>query len=311
MSFLGALLVVVAPVMGWSQEKPADLVVTPEEKAMYLQANPTVVSVASKCIDDTYKTHIAFYKKYGISKYYGDRNPALNTRAKRLAVIKERGAPESIVDQLEAISCIGLTRKCLKEGFDAAQNPALSNLWARIDKNLIANGTDGLVLTQHLQKLGWKVLYWNPRPDLNAEWDAEDPMIMSGKPVNWESGIRNSQGQSIYHPAWGMHGMRYNQVMKKDVYYNVKIDDKSTLVGFDLDVPQSFIDSAFFVGVAHAGYHVFPGRFGEVIEAHSMRRLDGIDNLEKGPFNPLAVGGAPMWTKIEKYRSGIVAVPPK
>ncbi|QDK45940.1 hypothetical protein DOM22_12650 [Bdellovibrio sp. ZAP7] len=311
MSLAGALLILVSPVLGWSQEKPADLVVTPQEKAMYLEHNQTVVDVASQCIQETYKTHIAFFNKYGISKYYGDRNPSLNTREKRLAVIKSVGAPASIIDQLEGISCIGLTRKCLKQGFEATQNPLMSALWSRLDQNLISRGTDGLVLTQHLQKLGWKILYWNPRPDLNAEWDAEDPMIMAGKPVSWDSGIRNSQGQFIYHPAWGMHGMRYNQVMKKDVYYNVKVDDKTTLVNFDIELPQAFIDNAFFVGVAHAGYHVFPGSFGQVIEAHSMRRLDSIDNLEKGQFNPLAVGGAPQWTKIEKYRSGIVAIPPK
>ncbi len=311
MSLIGAFLILVSPVLSWGQEKPADLVITPQEKAMYLDYNQTVVETASKCIEQTYKTHVAFFKKYGISKYYGDRNPALNTREKRLAVIKSVGAPTSIIDQLEGISCIGLTRKCLKQGFDATQNPQMSELWNRIDKNLIARGTDGLVLTQHLQKLGWKILYWNPRPDLNKEWDAEDPRILAGKPVSWDSGVRNSQGQFIYHPAWGMHEMRYNLVMKRDIYYNVKVDDKRTLVGFDLNVPQAFIDNAFFVGVAHAGYHVFPGSFGKVIEAHSMRRLDSIDNMEVGPFNPLAPGGAPQWTKIEKYRSGIVAVPPR
>ena len=65
----------------------------------------------------------------------------------------------------------------------------------------------------------------------------------------------------------------------------------------------------FFVGIAHAGYHVFPGRRGDVVEAHSMREMIAKDNIEVAPFNPLAQGGAPRWTRSEKYRSGLIAVP--
>lgn len=310
MSFVAAVMILITPLFAIAQEKPSDLVVSPDEKALYLAHNKTVVDVASQCIEGVYKTHIAFFNKYKVSKYYGDRNPQLDTREERLAVVRKVGAPDSIVDQMEGISCIGLTRRCLKQGFEATQEPALKSLWERIEKNVIANGVSGVVLTQHLQKLGWKVLYWNPRPDLNKEWDAEDPTLTAGKVVSWDSGVKNSAGQFIYNPAWGMHEMRYQTVMKKDLYYTIKVDDKSTLVGFDLTLPREFLNSPFFVGVAHAGYHVFPGTFGQVFEAHSMRRLDSIDNLEAGPFNPLAVGGAPQWTKIEKYRSGTIALPP-
>jgi len=299
------------PVVAFAQSKPSDLVINSQEKAVYLQYKNIISQTASQCLQRTWKTHLDFFNKYGISKYYGDRNPAIDTREERLAVIRRVGAPDSIVDQLEGMSCIGLTRKCLKEGFDATQNPVLINLWSRIDRNTIANGTSGVVLIQHLQKLGWKVLYWNPRPDLNEKWDAEDPYLTVGRPVNWDSGVRNEFGQFIYNPAWGMHAMRYDMVMRRDLYYTVRVDDKSTLVGFDRVLPESFKAAPFFVGVAHAGYHVFPGSYSKVIEAHSMRRLDAIDNLEVGEFNPLATGGAPRWTRIEKYRSGIIAVPPE
>jgi len=83
------------------------------------------------------------------------------------------------------------------------------------------------------------------------------------------------------------------------------------VVGFDDRVPREFLDVPFFVGVAHTGYHVFPGYKGDVIEAHSTRRLDSVDNLEKSPFNPLATGGGPRWTATEWYRSGLVGLPPK
>lgn len=283
---------------------------TEDELFQYLSEKNLITEVATNCLQDTWNTHLDFFKKYKISKYYGDRNPKLAKTEQRLEVIKKVGAPVSILDQLEPTSCIGLTRKCLKNGFEATQNQTLISLWNRIDEKVIANGVSGVVLIQNLQKLGWKVLYWNPNPEENTKWDQEDVRNLTAvKVVNWESGIKNAEGQFVYHPGWGMHASRYQQVMKSNKYYTVNVDDKKTLVGMKDQIPTLFKNSPLFVGVAHAGYHVFPGFFGEVIEAHSMRRLDSIDNMEKASFNPYR-GGAPMWSNTEKYRSGIVAVPP-
>jgi hypothetical protein len=99
--------------------------------------------------------------------------------------------------------------------------------------------------------------------------------------------------------------------MKSNTYYFNKVDDKTLLVNFGTSVPSQFRSVPFFVGIAHTGYHVFPGFTGNVIEAHSTRLLSSVDNLEKSPFNPLANGGGPRWTATEKYRSGLVGVPPK
>ena len=63
------------------------------------------------------------------------------------------------------------------------------------------------------------------------------------------------------------------------------------------------------MGFAHIGYHVFLGFHGRVIEAHSVRDLFAMDNMENTEFNPLA-GGGPKSTKSEIYRSGLIAVPP-
>lgn len=93
------------------------------------------------------------------------------------------------------------------------------------------------------------------------------------------------------------------------MYYESKVDNASRLVNFATTPPAAFKNVPLFIGIAHAGYHVFPGRRGDVIEAHSMRNLDARDNLEVAPFNPLAAGGAPRWTRSEKYRSGLIAVP--
>ncbi|CAN5724706.1 hypothetical protein BH20VER1_BH20VER1_25590 [soil metagenome] len=76
-------------------------------------------------------------------------------------------------------------------------------------------------------------------------------------------------------------------------------------------VPAAFRSAPFFVGTAHTGYHVFPGFEGSIIDAHSTRALTSVNNLEKSQFNPLASGGGPRWTPTEKYRSGLIATPPR
>jgi hypothetical protein len=98
-------------------------------------------------------------------------------------------------------------------------------------------------------------------------------------------------------------------VMNNNMYYDARVDNKTALVGFGKTQPAGFKNAKVFVGIAHAGYHVFPGRRGEVIEAHSMRMIVDPSNIESAPFNPLGSGGAPHWTRSEKYRSGLIAVP--
>ena len=98
--------------------------------------------------------------------------------------------------------------------------------------------------------------------------------------------------------------------MKEKIYYHVPVDDATTLVGFQTAVPESFQKIPFFIGTAHSGYHVFPGFFGNVIEGHSMLPLTARNNVELSLFNPLVPSGGPRGTQGEKYRSGIIAIPP-
>src|SRR5206468_3842722 len=102
--------------------------------------------------------------------------------------------------------------------------------------------------------------------------------------------------------SWGDAAYSYNYVMKNDAYplggeKPVPVDDKALLVGFGTSPPAQFKGVPFFVGTAHAGYHVFPGFSGRIIEAHSMRELTGFDNLQVSNFNPLdqGHGGGPVW----------------
>jgi hypothetical protein len=188
-----------------------------------------------------------------------------------------------------------LAMQSLKKGFGAAGQ---SGVWDKIHNVLkIDNAFLGTDLQMMLQQLGWKIYFWNPSPSKNAAWDEEDRLLNPLKPGK------------TWNPVWGGHALRHDSVQRRKVYYETKVDNGSALVNFGSSPPAGFKQVPLFIGIAHAGYHVFPGRRGDVIEAHSMRNLDARDNLEVAPFNPLASGGAPRWTRSEKYRSGLIAVP--
>ena len=174
----------------------------------------------------------------------------------------------------------------------------MSNTWKKINAQLkIGQKFYGTDLQIMLQQLGWKIYYWNPDPSQNAAWDADDQALNPLRP-----------GRK-WMPVWGGHVLRHASAVNRGVYYDSTVDNVTKLVGFKKTQPAAFKTVPFFVGIAHAGYHVFPGRRGDVVEAHSMREMIAKDNIEVAPFNPLAQGGAPRWTRSEKYRSGVIAVP--
>ena len=278
---------------------------TPVEVEKHKANVGTIVKVSAKCLDDKYAVHLAFYKKYGVSKFYGNRRKDYRTDAQRREVLRSYGYSWAQVDeiapQLRGTACITMAMECLEKGFVAAD---MKGTWAKINAKLAIDdkfyGTDLQVM---LQELGWRIYFWNPDPSSNERWDEEDRYL---NPLTDEMIAR---GQD-WNPVWGGHATRYNSVMRNGTYYRTRVDDRQALVGFSTRPPAAFRNVPFFLGIAHAGYHVFPGRYGEVIEAHSMRELNSRDNLEFSAFNPLAPGGGPKWTRSEKYRSGLIAVPP-
>jgi hypothetical protein len=261
---------------------------TPAERTAYQQNAAAISSAAAKYLQDIWKEHVAFHKKNGFSKFYGDRNTDLNTKAKRIAALRQLGKPESMVDQLEPTSCVGLAMNSLKKALNDSGSAPLKRIWEKLFAYMKENEMYGTALHNALQKLGWKLYFWNPSPKDSERWDAED-------------GTRASRGY---------HAYRYATVMSKNAYHYNKVDDRTLLVDFGEKVPAKFKAFPFFIGIANTGYHVFPGFLGHVIEAHSTRQLKSIDNLEDNPFNPLANGGAPRWSATAKYRSGLIAVPP-
>lgn len=266
-----------------------------EEIKRHAENLPLITRTAAKYLDDVYADHLKFYNKWGISKYFGNRRKDYATKAGRVAALKSLGKPESLADEQVGTACILLAMQALERGFAAA---GMESTWKKIHDVLkIDKAFLGTDLQMMLRQLGWKTYYWNPSPEKNAEWDAEDRAISPAP-----------QGKK-WNAVWGGHADRYNTATKRGLYSNKPVDNAQALVGFGASPPAAFRAVPFFIGTAHDGYHVFPGRKGDVIEAHSMRNLNAKDNLEVSAFNPLGPGGGPRWTRSEKYRSGLIAVP--
>jgi len=263
----------------------------------------------SRCLRKIQRNHNDFYrsncikrggKKVCLSKYFGDRRYSKRRGQYRddgqpLAylgdALRDAGFPSSKMNEMENMSCVGMALKCLGQGFEKTGQ---ARTWQKIRSFVYKNGVGGTSLQFALQKLGWTVYYWNPTHpseliDEAKKWDAEEK--------NWKSK--------------GWHEYRYITVRNHGRYWYNPVDDADTLVGFEKRTPSYLFGVPFWVGIAHTGYHVFPGTNEKVIEAHSTRHITSYANLEFSDFSPMAKGGAPRWTSTQKYRSGLIAVPPK
>lgn len=290
-------------------EYKGELSFSSEEVQNHLNSIDELVSTSRNCLLRYKREHEEFYKKtciktfFGkkkcLSKYYGERRytKVKGTRrsdGKKLDYLpkelKKEGFNPELVNYMEATSCVGLALQCLKEGFSATNQ---APQWDRVMNFVRANNVGGTSLQDALQKLGWKIYYWNPVPhqsilDIAAKWDKEER--------KWQSK--------------GWHAYRYQKVMNEGTYWFNTVDNSNDLVGFEKQVPGKLYQFPFWVGTANTGYHVFPGTFEKVVEAHSTRHFTAYDNLELSDFNPLSEGGGPRWTNSEKYRSGLFALPP-
>lgn len=372
--------------------RSTDLCFSPNEVGAMFDKRDVVSKTAVACLEKYWSTHQEFFRSNGYSKYFGNRNEAIDTEDERQKVLlfalwpdffssfrpeevqqlqaaknilevdaavkamnprffakydakkKELRLKERVRDELDilldagkaplltpntgpnlqSISCVDMTRRCLGEGFRKA---GLDSTWNKIDALVKREGVSGVVLQKSLSDLGWKVLYFNPDTSQNIAWDAEDKVIAPLKPKTPGAAMPK------WNPIWGNHEDNWNLYCQPDGKLRagktrggvrcsdgyevgseapVPVDDKTMLVNYGTSVPSAFTRIPFFVGTAHGGYHVFPGFFGKIIEAHSMRALTSKENLEISKFNPLDQdnGGGPRWTKFEHYRSGVIAVPP-
>jgi len=259
------------------------------EIAQHQQDVDKIEQASAACLQRDYQHFQDFFRRYGVSPYYGDRGSfgKLSYSGKK-QYLRELGFDPNLVSKMEPLSCVELAMNCLGEGFKTAGE---GEVWKRIRSYMILNGVDGMSLQNALQKLGWKIMYWNPDVRYNRQWD------------NAERDHNPSNSDRF----WGYHEEYWVSVQRQSRYLYNHVDDGRTLVNFGTSTPSFLKQIPFFVGIAHGGYHVFPGTFGRVVEAHSTKKITDPSNLESAPFNPLGGQGP----TSGMYHSGLIAVPGK
>ena len=258
------------------------------EKAQHKMNLNLILETSQGCLQSTLDRHQSFYARWGISPYFGDNSEfGRLTEADRALYLQRMGLPASLVNEMESISCVGLSISCLKKGLIAAGQNAL---WDKINAFTVANDVDGQAIQAALRELGWQLLYWNPDPSKNERVDA------------WEQ--YHYPGNPLY--IWGRHAERWLTVLRESRYDSNIVDDYRLLVDFKTTVPERFKRVPFSIGTAHGGYHVFPGMLGQVIEGHSTRNIRDKRTVESSPFNPFSEGGGPRGS----YFSGLIVIPP-
>lgn len=289
---------------------------SPEEKALHLKQLQQIIGTAADCLEDDIARHKRFMKEYDISAFYGDNSPfakvtnrdgtsRFTTKEEKRYMLRKAGISKDFLKELipdgdckggleecpnmmQPTSCIGMVMKCMAKGFRAVGN---EDTWQKLRRYTIANGVQGDAFMDGLQKLGWKIFYWNPDVSLNEKRDRKDQRNYPGNPKN----------------IWGQHEASWQSVLNKRRYYFNVVDDYSSLVNFEKDPPEWIKSVPFFVGIAHLGYHVFTGAHGEVVEAHSSRPITDKETVEKSEFSPGRRSGGP---RGGMYLSGIMAIPP-
>ncbi len=259
-----------------------------EEVKAHAAALLPLLQTSAACLHSQLSRHHSFYRAHGFSPFYGDRSQfgRLSHAAKKNH-LRRMGVNPRLLDQMEPISCVGLLLKCLGQGFQATKQ---EEVWKRIRAFTLLNEADGTALQFALQKLGWKLYYWNPDVRKNAVWDRQE----------------KHKDPSNRNRFWGYHEYNWFLASKKTQYGFLKIDDARLFVNFGERVPAQLKNVPFWVGTAHGGYHVFPGTGSKVVEAHSTRRITDTKTIQADTFNPLQ-GMAP---SDGLYLSGLIALPP-
>jgi hypothetical protein len=260
----------------------------PLEIARHQQDATRITQSAAACLRRDFQHFQDFFRQHGISPYYGDRGSfGQLTYAQKKDYLRQLGKDPILLQEMEPLSCVELMLNCLGEGFNENNE---ADIWKRIRDFTVLNGVDGMATQYALQLLGWKILYWNPDTRMNQQWDQQE----------------RQQDPSNNDRFWGYHEENWLNVQRNGKYVYNSVDDARQLVNFGYFSPFFLGNIPFYVGIAHGGYHVFPGTFGQVVEAHSTKAITDPHNMESSQFNPL-LGQGPT---DGMYKSGLIAIPP-
>ena len=288
MRTISAVMTLLFPLLSLAGGFKGMVTFTPEEKELHKKTLNVLMAKAASCLQADLDRQHQFVKRYGIAAFYGATSTfAPMNQSQREEVLRVQGVPASVLPELKSTSCVDFAAKCLAQGFMEAKQEAI---WAKLRGVLQANDGDGSALQEALRELGWRVLYWNPDVSQNQAWDAAE-RALDGKNTG---------------SFWGYHDENWKNVSKNGRYYLNHVDDAKTLVNIGARMPSFIKKIPYFLGSVHMGYHVYSGVYGQAYEAHASRLITDPETIERAPFNPYAVGGAPHGA----FRSGIIAVPP-
>jgi hypothetical protein len=286
-----------------AQSFNGDLQFSENEKAQHLAGISNLIQVTTDSMKDFAERHFESIDRCGLGLLFGFKSQfASMNAAKRDQYIQQNSkcAQPPRRDEINITSCELHTNRHLEKGFEAIGQ---AQVFKKIDQFLANNGRTGIALAYALTKLGWKVAYWNP-----------DVVTPHPTPTN-----RRQMGATPTD-----HTVSYRLVKNQGRYYGVPVT--GWMINFDPKAPsptikqtaalEAFKKAPYFIGVAHGGFHVFPGYEGIVNESHSPYNPNNRKNIEIGKFDPLkespqglniTVGNT---RKLYHYSSGIVVLPP-
>ncbi len=269
--------------------------------------------------------HLVFFKKHKFSQFwstakYGSENESIENYIRRKLGQKKLTAVEK---QLVRHSCVEFTLDAVEAGMLSA---GMKREFESLEKLVSSNKADGAVLIVALQKLGWKVYYYNTLSDL-VEPPNETPEERKDRIAKAVKNLksRDTEFRRSYR-NYGPHWWSWHTAVNKGNYKypELKVNNATSLVGFGASPPPELANVPFCVAIGNNAYHVFPIVHGEVIEGHSGLDIWNPKIIERNPFNPgrgkngapgLKVGtkkdgnGGPTGSSF-LYSSGLICIPP-
>lgn len=276
---------------------------TQDEISRHQNGLPKLISTANQTTQDQVDLQNRWLDRCGMGVLYGYASSYSKLDAKtRQTYIDQHAkcsAPPTLKD-VGVTSCEVFTNRFLSKGFTAIGQ---ADVYKRINTFLNANDRDGLALVFALKKLGWKVLYWNT--DI-----AKTPPLPKDRKL-----VGVTPDDHVWDTKAALTKRTYHGLSIDGYLVNFSPNPGSTTVKDDA-VMAKLRQVPYYVGISHAGFHVWNGSYGTITESHSFFDPADERNIQIGAFDPprasptcrdLVVNGKPeRWC----YYSGVIAVPP-